>query len=238
MLLRYVPLFVPPRHPKFGGKELHAIPQFRTAHRGDRRNYLNALGPAVPGIREPFEFTPNYADNLACLSNIKLMFPSVKILLTVRDPVDRFYSALDHGKQEGHIDPSMTDLQAFELAISANRPSLLGWSRSLLQKGIFVPSIRAAYGLFGRDNVFLTSLELLSSKAEQKELARLANFVDMPETTFDGATFVQRNRSQNRRRLLADLPRTRRTNAGEQMVRRFYARWDSELAKLLEERDS
>ena len=237
MLKEHVPFFVSPQNPKFGNKELHAIPHLRTAHLGDRRNYLKALGTTVPRVKEPLDFTPNYG-TLSRLSNIKLMFPSIKILLTVRDPVARFYSALDHAKQAGKIDPSMSDLQAFELSVSANRPSLNGWKFTLLQNGLFVPPIRAAYRLFGRDNVFLTALELLSSEASQKELARLANFIEMPQTTFDGATFPKRNASQSSGRSFPDIPRTRRTRKGEQILRSFYAQWDCELAKLLEERES
>lgn len=237
-LIRHVPFFSRPAYPKSGGKELHAIPQNRSAQEGDREAYLRALGPITPGINEPLDFTPNYAHRPTTMSNIRQMFPSVKIFLIVRNPTDRFYSALDHAKQSGQVDPNLSDFEAFKMSSSPTAPRLFGWSRNFLVHGIYVPAVNAAYRLFGQNNVFLTSLELIQSQASQKELARLAEFVGVDRTTFDGVAFHHTNQSQNSHRLFRNIPRTRRTKKGESSITGFYNRWDDALAKLLEERES
>ena len=237
-LIQHVPFFARPANPQYGRKELHAIPMDRSAQEGDRKAYLRALGPIAPGINEPLDFTPNYAHRLTTMSNIKLMFPSIRIFLILRNPVDRFYSALDHAKQDGAVDPNLSDLEAFKMASSPTLPRMFGWSRSLLAHGIYVPAVNAAYRLFGQNNVFLTSLELMQSQASQKELARLAEFVGVHKSTFDGVTFSHVNRSQNNHRRFREIPRTRRTKKGESSIKGFYNQWDGALARVLEARES
>lgn len=235
LLVGNVPRFKPPRQASKGEKELHAIPRDRQATKRDLKEYLKKLGPVVPGIREPLDFTPNYAFQPTTLSNILLMFPDVKLFMIVRDPVDRFYSALDHGKQIGMVNPGLSDVEAFH----QSKKSRKAWVSGLLPHGLFVPSIRMAYRLFGRPSVYLTSLDLLRSKGSgPSELQRLAKFIEEPETIFDSGLVPHLNKSGNKDREFSGLDRSERTEEGEHLIRNFYAKWATQLDELLAERDS
>jgi hypothetical protein len=226
-LVRNVPWFC---NPRYSEKELHAVPSKREASPGDHREYLKKLGPTVPGFREPLDFTPNYAHRLSTLANIHKMFPGVRLFLTVRDPVERFYSALDHGKQMGVISAEMSDRKAFSLAQQSNQP----WVGGLLEHGLYVPAIRASYQLFGPENVFVTSLSKLTSPSQgASEIHRLAEFVGWHGLAVGKKTFPHVNESGIRSRPQPMIPRTARSEDVVAALRDFYEPWQEELASLV-----
>ncbi len=162
------------------------------------------------------------------------MFPDIKVLMVVRNPIDRFYSALDHGKQEGIIQADLGDLAAFEEAHFSRKGS---WLNSLLAKGIFVPPIQMAYRLFGHDRVFLTSLELLqNAHTFPEEMDALAKFLEVPASHFHDAQFPRINKKGGNYRRFPHLPPTARTREGLAAVTAFYEPWSAPLKQIMKDR--
>jgi len=148
------------------GKEAHGIDTWSPS----RRKYERAVGP---GLR--LDFTPNYAYSIPRLVALREWYPQLRVLLTVRNPIDRFYSALDHGKSLGLFPEALSDDEAFAKSIS---PGASGHYRDLISWGHYQPGVAAALSLWGKQNVFLTSLELLSDpESQSEEIQRLGDFL-------------------------------------------------------------
>lgn len=167
-----------PKKALYGGKELHGLPGYTRPKAAHRRSYLRQLGA---GNRA--EFTPNYAYKPSNLFSLDSWFPNVKFLLIVRNPIDRFFSALDHTKGGGFVDPGTSDAQAFDASYSGSSNNF--WVQSLLPYGRYLPGLEAAVASFGLDRVYLTSLEMLREPTQfPEEVARLADFLGADARNF------------------------------------------------------
>lgn len=199
--------------------------------RRDALAYLRRLGPVKHGIREPLDFTPNYAASPVALVNLSLLCPGAKVLMILRDPVDRFYSAVDHAKQVGAVGADTTDIQAFKLAHLSWKP----WINGFLQQGMYVPAYEAACAIFGQQRVFVTSLDLMRSPSTAvSEFSSLARFLEVDPSLFDGAVLPHSNASGSRKGPFAGLPPTERTEEGMSALTTFYEPWRKRVREIIE----
>ena len=87
------------------------------------------------------EFTPSYFAIPEARERIAAVIPDCKIIITLRDPVERLYSHYRKGYEQAHYRGT------FEETLQA-RPDLLSWSR-------YAGHIRCWYDLFGKENVLV-----------------------------------------------------------------------------------
>ena len=207
-----------PERPSAGNKELHGIPAFMRPTSADRRRYIRRLG-ASPRA----EFTPNYAYFPSKLVTLDSWFPGVKFLFTVRNPIDRFYSSLDHGKGAGVVPLKTTDVEAFEASYFGRGST---WLSSLLPYGRYLPGIRAGVATVGADRVYLTSLEVLSDpKSFKDEVSRLADFLETPAENFP-TKMGRSNQFNGLGTARAKLPhKTPRSDSVVDRLTSYYSEW-------------
>ncbi|MGM0412717.1 MAG: sulfotransferase domain-containing protein, partial [Pseudomonadota bacterium] len=144
------------QHPQVGTgerKELHFfnIPAHRTEGlEGYRRQFRRP-----PGIRALGEFTPDYlyateggpaGETIPVAETIRQWFPGVRLVVCLRDPVERALSALHHHQRKGRI-PVDTD--------PFTAPPELG----ILDKGLYAHHLAPWLERFPREQLLVLSHE-------------------------------------------------------------------------------
>ena len=166
-----IPGFVRPKKERsVGTKELHFFSRRRLMAFSEREKYFRRFPPG-----EMFgEFTPNYIYSPTSLINISRLFPEAKLLVIVRDPVERFYSALDHAKGIGEIDPDMSDWDAIQGSLRSSR----GWISGLLSNGLYWSHLSMAFSIVESSRIFMTTLDRMKSERKSSsEFQRLFDYL-------------------------------------------------------------
>ncbi|BCJ46768.1 hypothetical protein GCM10010168_37100 [Actinoplanes ianthinogenes] len=153
-------LFLPSvKEPKFflsdGPPPSHGGPgdvQTYQEHVWRRADYEALFDPAPPG-RKKGEATPFYLHDVAAHDRIKALVPDVRIILLLRDPVDRAHSNWTHLWNAG-LEPE-TDFLAACRAEPERRAA--GWAQfwHYLDLGMYGRQVEQLYQRFSRDQVLL-----------------------------------------------------------------------------------
>ncbi|WP_022853137.1 sulfotransferase family protein [Thermodesulfatator atlanticus] len=124
-------IYVPPQ------KELH----FFDAHFDKGLNWYKKFFEEAKGKKAVGEITPDYIYNYKALERIAATIPNVKILVSLRHPVDRAYSAYSLLKNSYYKDIS------FEEAF---------WQKEYIKNvGFYSKHIKVLYNLFPKKNVLI-----------------------------------------------------------------------------------
>jgi len=118
------------------------------------RLFLDAVGFPYVG-----EASTSYLRNEAAPERIKRASPEAKIVVSLRDPVERAYSDYRYCVREGLERRSFAEAVSDELSSSDNQPS----SANYLQYGDYVPGLRRYERHFGRDSMLVVFFEDLLS---------------------------------------------------------------------------
>ena len=185
------------RHPLItggDGKELHFFDRDRI-YRKDASSYLS-LFPALSGATHALDSTPVYMYNGKAAERIHAFRPDAKIIMLLREPVSRAFSAFnmyqqicqqtwfaqelrnatDDGKTfflpmiEGECAPDIRHFLDRELAIINGQAK--GEEPALIRRGIYAPQLERFIRLFGRESVLV-----LFSDDLKREPERLVNDV-------------------------------------------------------------
>jgi len=122
------------------------------------------------------ESSPNYSqpsDVEDTVANMKSMYPNMKIIITLRDPIDRAFSHWNmvQLKPEASWGDNIRDID-FNTIVE-NSPN-----RGLFKRGLYTTYINAYVAAFGKDNVHVVIQEEL--KANQvTELAKIHDFLEV-----------------------------------------------------------
>jgi hypothetical protein len=108
------------------------------------------------------EFSPSYFAAREARERIALDIPDCKIIVTLRDPVERLYSHYRKGYEQAHFPGT------FEETLES-RPDLLEWSR-------YAKYLRGWYDSFGRGNVLVLIHDDLK-RDPQEFLRRVTQFI-------------------------------------------------------------
>jgi hypothetical protein len=174
-LVRHPELFLPPvKEPKFfhsdGPPPATGGPgdvQTYQEHVWRQADYEALFDPAPPGTRRG-EATPFYLYDLAAHDRIKSLLPQVKLILLLRDPVDRAHSNWTHLWNAG-LEPEAAFLDA-----CAAEPARIaaGWAGfwHYVALGQYGRQVQHLLQLFPRDQVLLL---------------RYRDLKDAPATTLD-----------------------------------------------------
>lgn len=170
------------------------------------------------------EATPIYLYWPNCLERIAAYNPAMKLIVLLRDPVERAWSQWRMEHVRGH------DSQSFAWCIREGRMRLFegepwGVHRqfSYVERGFYGEQMERLFGLFPRDQVLVLRAEALRDE-QAATLAAVRRFLGLPKarrlpaprTVFEGPAMQERL-----------------TDEDAAFLRRLYARDQSRLAKLL-----
>jgi hypothetical protein len=160
-------------------KELHYFcqcpnPKLRVAESIDE--YLQHFSSTAP-VRG--EASPCYLYDRSTIQAISRRFPEARYLVSLRDPVDRFWS---HYLMNEVYRP--TGLQPEAVLESNLERGPCDALNDLFGMGLYGSQLRDAYDLLGRDRVHVTFLERLGSDPEG-EVERILNFLGLRHEPID-----------------------------------------------------
>lgn len=123
------------------------------------------------------EFSVSYMDDpVYCDRIVKTLGKDVKIIVCLRNPVDRFISHYKHNFRvymNSKIYQDKLDITSFDAAIKHDP--------SLLTKGLYYESLKRFYETFGDDNVFVIQKEQIDEDPE-KAITSLFDFLQIDNT--------------------------------------------------------
>lgn len=130
------------------------------------RHYLRGF-PRMPwssGRLVTFEATPNYLFHEKAAARIHKHLPDVKLIVVLRDPVQRAYSAWNMYRQFQHhpLYAHLHDPRSFEQAVDdeLNGRTTVG-AHLYLARGQYATLLRRYFDLFGRDRVLVVRYDRL-----------------------------------------------------------------------------
>jgi hypothetical protein len=134
------------------------------------------------------EGTPNYLFHPTALQRLALALPRVKILILLRNPVDRAYSHYQHQKRVGHEPLSFEDAiadeekrlagEAEKIAADYRYPQGNYIAHSYLASGRYVEQFPKVFNLFPRENVLIVKSGYLYHETP-KIYASVINFLGL-----------------------------------------------------------
>lgn len=231
-MLRQHPGFFGPLHRKgvhYFDAEFDRGPDWYLGHfplRAAVERRSRRLGyPAAVG-----EASPYYMAHPLAPERIRALLPDVAVVVLLRDPIERAYSAYTHERARGFEDrpfdvalreePAMVEA---ETARILRDPAYAGerlQHRSYLTRGEYVTQLRRLEEVFGRDRMLVLDSHRLFAEPE-REFLPLLDFIGLPpvpELHFD---------HHNAR------PRTPLEPELESLLTHHFEPWDRELAEWL-----
>ena len=142
---------------------------------GDEVSYLR-LYDRAGDKRFRGDASPSYLWSARAAADIAAVSPQARIIVILRDPIERAYAQYLMDYSEGAIDRPFLEA----LDIDWHRPDK-GWGVSQLyvELGLYTEQIRRYRALFGHERVLILLLEDLKKDA-QAVLARIAHFLEVP----------------------------------------------------------
>jgi hypothetical protein len=138
-----------------GKKELHAFQLQSDSRPVSRVEYLRALR-AKPGKDVFGEFTPNYLAHPSAIWNLHTAVPEAKIIVSVRNPIHRAFSAYTHAVGAGKVPRTLSFPDAVD---SALRGATGHWIPGLITEGLYSKGIERLLHFYPRDRVLIVNYD-------------------------------------------------------------------------------
>lgn len=144
------------------GKELHFFDRhFDRGVEWYAAHFADAAEPVVG------EATPNYLHDIETPGRMHSVIPSVKLVVTVRNPVERAYSHYWHERARGRETLSFEEAIAEEESRLATGDPFHFVHHSYLERGRYLPQLERYERLFGRAAMCVLLLEELERAPER-----------------------------------------------------------------------
>jgi hypothetical protein len=137
------------------------------------------------------ESSPYYLFHPHALERLRELLPDAKLIVVLRNPVDRAYSQYNHSRQMG-CEP----LETFEAGLAAEPDRLEGelekmlddplynsfshYNHSYLARGLYVEQLERLYGLFDERQILLETADALRGDTDTV-FSRVLDFVGLPQ---------------------------------------------------------
>lgn len=205
-------------------KEVHFFDRFYG--RGERWYHTMFPSPRqLEGGKVTFETTPAYIYNPDIAARIHRYDPRMKLILMLRNPVDRAFSAWNRLDWPRYGYTSFDEMVQRELP-KIERDKLYFASKgqpTYLQRGLYRMQIERYFALFPRDQLLiLENGEMRRDTAGT--LRKIAQFVGLPDHSWESENYVPEGQTVTSEPM---QPTTRARLAD------FYARYNQELYELL-----
>jgi hypothetical protein len=187
------------------------------------------VGDAGPA--RTFESSGYYMHHPAAPERIARDLPGVKLLVLLRDPVERAYSAHRHEFLRGfedeksferalELEPARLEGEVERLLADPAYVSLNHRHRSYADRGQYVQQVRRLFDLFGRDRVHVLDSEAFFAEPEE-QFAQVLDFLELP--AWRPESFERHNAR----------PRSPMAEATRERLTRHFEPYDAELSALL-----
>lgn len=204
-------------------KELHAFQNHRFT---SRREYLSRLGLKRHDSGVFGEFTPNTIYNPTSLWNLSKILPEAKLIVSLRDPVERAFSAYHHAVGIG----SVGDDESFhEIVLQSLRGTHRHWVKNILPMGLYGPQVRRLLELFPLEQVHFIDFDRMRSKDSQTTAEDLAKFCSIDLSQPDFIKVNQRSHYASRQLALTQEI----DDSTRRLLKDFFAQSNSEVQKLV-----
>lgn len=185
----------------------------------------------VAGGPRAFESSGYYMFHPCAAERIRRDLPDVKLLVTLRDPVERAYSQHKHELMRGfetvesfeealELEPSRLAGEAQKMRADARYQSFSHRHHAYVAKSQYVEQIRPLFELFGRDRVHVVDSETFGAEP-QATFDEILDFLSLPP--FQPDTFGRWNARP--REPMAETTRRR--------LETHFAPYDAALSELL-----
>jgi len=129
---------------------------------------------------------------------IHTMYPDMKLIVTLRNPVNRAVSALNHFIRRGHISP----LYGIDELLFGDKQSLIE-GLGIIEKGFYYRELRPYLDRFSSEQMLLFIFEEDILQSPQQTLQRLFEFIDVSSDVDE--TDLERERGEHYLSLLGLL---------------------------------
>jgi hypothetical protein len=157
-------------------------------------SYLS-LFKAKPTSRLRLEATPNYLHDPGCAARLRFALPEARIVLTLRDPVERLVSWFKHLRLTGFL-PESLDIESWIRAQLASPEAVgsLPYPYQAVAHGRYTADVASFMEAFGRDRVLVLWFDALQSDPLQV-MRRVCAFAGLSADFYDGQTLRPQNES-------------------------------------------
>jgi hypothetical protein len=209
-----------PSHPsgRWVKKEVHFFQQDERYERGERWYRAHFHRPQ-PGVIN-FEATPDYLTSVRSPSRVHALLPEVKMIVSLRDPVARAFSAYQHMRRLKLSDESFRDALEREFRQEGD-PSVPRQNWDLLRKGRYAESLERWFALYPREQFHIINFRDLA-ESPGATVAGVVAFLGLPPAPLD--TGHTHNSGRYSERMDADL---------ETRLREYYEPHNRRLEALL-----
>ena len=136
-----------------------------------------------------FDVTTRYMENKSTADNIKKVKPGIKIIVMLRNPIDRAYSqfnvSVKEKTEEINFDEAITEeMERLKVEIlDDNRQTLLKFpknERHYIKKSLYSMQLRPWFDIFPKKNILVLSTEEFREN-EEEIYTQIFNFLNIPE---------------------------------------------------------
>lgn len=128
------------------------------------------------GYRAAGEISPGYLVNPVAPERIASVLGQVKIIVSIRNPIDRFVSHYKHSIRDNHL--PMAEFNSLNIETFHKAIKLVP---SLLRNGNYYDDIKGYIDTFGAENVYILVKEDIDKDAE-REIRKLYKFLEVDQT--------------------------------------------------------
>ena len=136
-----------------------------------------------------YDVTPSYVRRPWIAHRIKKLFPNSKLIIVLRNPIDKTYSHF-------HLSTKFGETRTFEEVIEEDMNDILKWDiknkddnyfatkveNSKLARGFYIEQIPIWFKLFSKEQILIISSEDLASNTKDV-VKKIFQFLNLPEYT-------------------------------------------------------
>ena len=148
------------------------------------------------GISITGEDTPFYFWNEEAANRIKKYLPKVKLIVILRNPVDRAFSEFNNIKRDKKLDVDFETYFKEEIHELENSPrdiSKFSERASIISRGIYVTQLEMWYEIFSKEQILILDTNDLMNKPDLIEKS-VCKFLNLPEF-YSKKVFYEKKRS-------------------------------------------
>ena len=179
-----------------------------------------------------FDVTTRYMENRTTAENIKKIKPDIKIIVMLRNPIDRAYSQYNITVKEkteklDFEQAIIEEMNRLNMGISEEfRDGLLEFpkeNRHYIKKSLYALQLKSWFDIFPKENILVLSTEEFREN-EENVYRKIFEFLDIPEIQIKDRDHMEKGEYS---------PMNEKTR---QKLREFFKKHNMELFKLIGEK--
>jgi len=176
-----------------------------------------------------FDVTTRYMESKSTADNIKKVKPGIKIIVMLRNPIDRAYSQFNVSVKEKTEEISFDEAITEEMnrlkveILDDDRQTLLEFpenNRHYIKKSLYALQLKSWFDIFPKENILVLSTEEFREN-EENIYRKIFEFLDIPEIQIKNKMHMEKGEYS---------PMNEKTR---QRLREFFKKHNMELFKLI-----